>query len=138
MPLLVGFATALELCEKEREDEALRLRGLRDRMLEGLRRELDDVVLNGDAERRLPGNLNLSFAGVEADKLLLALPDLALSTGSACSSASPEPSHVLAALGVPERLARASLRIGLGRGTRVEDVDCALSRIVAEVRALRG
>jgi cysteine desulfurase len=94
--------------------------------------------LNGDAERRLPGNLNVGFAGVDADALLAGMPELALSSGSACSSAKPGPSHVLKALGLPDDAVRASIRIGLGRTNTIEEVDAAAERIIGEVNALRA
>ena len=93
-------------------------------------------MVNGDLERRLPGNLNVSFPGADIDRLLLALTDVALSSGSACSSATPEPSHVLLALGLSEALARASLRFGLGRGTTPEEIERAATRVLEELRAL--
>ena len=95
-------------------EEAQRLLGLRRRFLAGIRARLPDAVLNGDPERRLPGNLNLSFPGVPAPDLMAACPGLALSTGSACTAAEIEPSYVLRALGLPDDLAAASIRIGLG------------------------
>ena len=94
--------------------------------------------MNGHPSERLPGNLNLGFDGVEADALLASLRDVALSTGSACSSARPEPSHVLRALGLPDARVRCCVRIGLGRGTTTEQIDVAAERIVAEVRAQRA
>jgi len=135
--LIVGLARAVDLCVEEREREARRLSGLRDRLLGLLRAGLDGLVLNGHAERRLPGNLNVSFEGVDGDRLLLALPDIAVSSGSACTSADPRPSHVLAALQRPPALARASLRFGLGRGTTEEEIDRAAERVIQEVRTLR-
>jgi cysteine desulfurase len=138
VPSIVGFARAVELAVAEREAEAARLSGLRDRLLGRLREQLPGTFLNGDPVRRLPGNLNVGFAGVVADALLRDLPDVALSTGSACSSARPEPSHVLKALGLPDDAVRASIRIGLGRGNTVEEVDVAGERIIAAVRALRA
>jgi cysteine desulfurase len=138
VPLIVGFAEAVVLAHAERDAEAARLAALRDGLLESLRRELSGVLVNGPARGRLPGNLNVSFEGVAADALLAQLEDVALSTGSACSSARPEPSHVLAALGLPAERARGALRIGLGRGTRREDVEYAALRIATEVRRLRG
>jgi cysteine desulfurase len=138
VPLIVGFAKALALAVAEREREAERLAGLRDRFLAALSEALPGVARNGPAAGRLPANLNVSFEGVEADALLARLEDVALSTGSACSSVRPEPSHVLAALGLPLERIRGALRIGLGRGTRAEDVERAAARIAQEVRALRG
>lgn len=138
VPLIVGFARAVELAVAEREDEARRLAGLRDRLWQRLQEGLDGVSYNGDRERRLAGNLNVSFAGVDGDALLAGLDDLAVSSGSACSSARPEPSHVLKALGLPDDLVRASLRFGLGRSNTVEEMDWAAGRVVEEVRALRS
>jgi cysteine desulfurase len=137
--LIVGFATAVELCVAEREAEAARLASLRDRLFGLLADALPGVACNGPAaQRRLPANLNVSFEGVAADALLAQLEDVALSTGSACSSARPEPSHVLAALGLPKERIRGALRIGLGRGTRDEHVERAAARIATEVRRLRS
>jgi cysteine desulfurase len=138
VPLIVGFAEAVALAQAEREAEATRLAGLRDALLESLQRELPGVHTNGPARGRLPGNLNVSFDDAPADALLAQLEDVALSTGSACSSARPEPSHVLAALGLSPERARSALRIGLGRGTRREDVERAAQRIATEVRRIRG
>jgi cysteine desulfurase len=138
VPLLVGFAEAVLLAGAEREAEAARLGALRDEMFEALQHELPGVARNGPVQGRLPANLNVSFEGIEADALLAQLEDVALSTGSACSSARPEPSHVLAALGLPAARARSAVRIGLGRGTRAADVERAVRRIAEEVRRLRG
>jgi len=139
VPLVVGFAAALELAAAEREAEAARLARLRDRLFARLGEALPGVAWNGPAaERRLPANLNVSFEGVAADALLAQLEDVALSTGSACSSARPEPSHVLAALGLPKERIRGALRVGLGRSTSEADVERAAERIVSEVRRLRG
>jgi cysteine desulfurase len=139
VPLIVGFAEAVALAAAEREAEAARLAALRDALLEALRTALPGVHVNGPARAgRLPGNLNVSFDGVAADALIAALEDVALSSGSACSSARPEPSHVLAALGLPAERARGAVRMGLGRGTRPDDVARAAERIASAVRALRG
>ena len=137
VPLIVGFARALCLCLEEREQEAVRLTALRQRLWDGLRSQLDGVELNGHAEHRLPGNLNVSFDGVDADQLLVALPGVALSTGSACASASAEPSHVLTALGLPGSRIRSALRFGLGRSTGVDEIDAAVAQVVAAVRETR-
>jgi cysteine desulfurase len=137
VPLCVGFARAVELCLAELPSEPARLTALRDHLWQRLRAGIPDARLNGHPERRLPGNLNASFPGVAADALLVALRDVALSSGSACASARGEPSHVLAALGLPPALARASLRFGLGRGTTEEQLDFAAARVVEEVTALR-
>ncbi|HSL20404.1 MAG TPA: IscS subfamily cysteine desulfurase [Vicinamibacterales bacterium] len=136
VPGIVGFGKAAELCAEEAEAEATRLRALRDRLLARLR-ELDGVVVNGSLERRLPHNLNVGFERVEPEALLMSLGDIAVSTGSACASASEAPSHVLTALGVGDDLARASIRFGLGRFTTDEDVDVAADRVVRAVTQLR-
>jgi cysteine desulfurase len=138
VPLVVGFAEALALALAERETEAIRLTALRERFFSLLASALPGVTRNGPSAGRLPGNLNVSFAGVPADALLTQLEDIALSTGSACSSARPEPSHVLAALGLAPERARSALRIGLGRGTSEAEVERAAERIAAEVRRIRG
>jgi cysteine desulfurase len=106
-------------------------------MLKGIMEQLPEVYLNGDPEHRIPGNLNLSFAHVDGDALIADLRTLSVSSGSACASASLEPSYVLKALEVEEDLAHASVRIGLGRPTTEEEVDVAVNEIVAEVRRLR-
>jgi cysteine desulfurase len=136
--LIVGFAAALRLALEEREAEWRRLTALRDGLWQRLDGSLDGLHWNGAREQRLPGNLNVSIDGVDIDRLLLALPELAVSTGSACSSAKPEPSHVLLALGLSEVLARSSLRFGLGRSTTAEDADFAAGRVIEAVRAQRA
>jgi cysteine desulfurase len=138
VPLIVGLAEAIDLCLQEREGEAKRLLELRTRLWTALSSQLDGMHCNGHMDARLPGNLNVSFEGIDGDRLLLAMPDLAVSTGSACSSASPSPSHVLEALGVPHALARASIRFGLGRGTTPEQIDTAAARLVEVVRSQRS
>jgi cysteine desulfurase len=110
---------------------------MRDRLLARMEGGLDGVRVNGSMAYRLPANLNLVFAGVNADALLTALPDIALSTGSACSSAAPEPSHVLRALGLTETEARSSVRFGLGRTTTDDEVDYVADRVIAAVQSLR-
>jgi cysteine desulfurase len=118
-------------------EEARRLLGLRERMRQGIVGPLPEVYLNGSLEHRLPGNLNLSFAYVEGEALMMALRDVAVSSGSACTSASLEPSYVLRALGVGEELAHTSIRFGLGRFTTEEEVDYVTEQVVAAVRKLR-
>jgi cysteine desulfurase len=137
-PLCVGLGEACRIAEAEMGAEAERLHALRDRMLNKLAEQLAEIYLNGDLEHRIPGNLNLSFAYVEGEGLMMGIKDLAVSSGSACTSASLEPSYVLRALGVEEELAHTSLRIGLGRFTTAEEVDYAVDRIVGEVRRLRS
>ena len=117
--------------------ESARLAALRDRLLEGLRRELDGVRVNGSLERRLPHNLHVSFEKVEGEALLMALGDLAVSTGSACSSGSQAPSHVLQAIGAVGENAGASIRFGLGRSTTDAHIDFAIERVTTVVKSLR-
>ncbi len=136
-PLCVGFGEACRLCETAMTEEAQRLAGLSRRLLDRLTASGTAFCLNGDARQRFPGNLNLAFAGIEAEALLAALPDLALSTGSACTSAAVEPSYVLRALGLPDSLAAASVRIGLGRFTTEAEVDYAAARMAESVARLR-
>ncbi len=138
VPLIVGFARAVELCIADLSAEAARLTALRESLWERLSNALEGIACNGSRARRLPGNLNLSFAGLNAEQLLVALSDVALSTGSACASGSGEPSHVLAALGLPESVTRSSLRFGIGRGNDAEQIDWVARRIEEVVRALRG
>jgi len=137
-PLCVGLGVACALAACEMGGEAARLEGLRDRLLAALTAGLDGVALNGDPRRRIPGNLNLSFAGIDAEALIAALPEVALSTGSACSSASVEPSYVLRALGLSEERAGSSLRIGLGRFTSEAEVERAARSLIDAVKRLRA
>ena len=136
-PLCVGLGEAAAICKREMAAEAERLAALRDRFMARVNARLPEVFLNGDAARRIPGNLNLSFAYVEGEGLMMGIKDLAVSSGSACTSASLEPSYVLRALGVEEELAHTSLRIGFGRFTTEAEVDYAADRIVAAVQKLR-
>jgi len=138
VPGIVGFGKACELCGQELESEAARLIALRTRLYEGLTTRLEEVHLNGHPTQRLPGNLNLSFAYVEGESFLLGLnQEVALSSGSACTSATLEPSHVLKALGIGEELAHASIRFGLGRFNTEEEVDYVIERVVEVTRRLR-
>jgi cysteine desulfurase len=141
VPGIVGLARALALCVENMAEEAVRLRAQRQRLWDGVTRQLADVRLNGPALEpptlRLAGNLNLSFAGVDGEALLMNLKDLAVSSGSACTSANPEPSHVLLAMGLDEDLTRASLRFGLGRFNSESDIDRAVSAVVEVVNRLR-
>lgn len=135
VPGIVGLGLACELARQELEAEALRLEALRQQLWLGITGPLSGVELNGHASARLPGNLHLSFAGVDGTELLLALPDLALSSGSACTSGSAEPSHVLKAIG---QQAPASLRFGLGRFNTEAEIATAVVQVVAAVDRLRG
>jgi cysteine desulfurase len=138
VPGIVGLAKALELCRAEMAVESARLASLRDRLYQGLTGNLDGVRLNGPAaNRRLPHNLHVSFDDIEGEALLMALGDLAVSTGSACSSGSQAPSHVLHAIGAVGDRAGASIRFGLGRTTTDADIDFAIDRVTTVVRALR-
>jgi cysteine desulfurase len=136
-PLCVGLGEACEIAMKEMPDETKRLETLRDRFLTGIRKRLPEVYLNGDLERRIPGNLNLSFAYVEGESLIMGIKSLSVSSGSACTSASLEPSYVLRALGVEEEMAHTSLRIGFGRFTTEAEVDTAVEDIARHVGRLR-
>jgi cysteine desulfurase len=137
VPGIVGVGRAAEICRLEMAEEGARLAALRDRLLASLRAQLDGVRVNGTLEQRLPHNLHVSFDDVEGEALLMALGDLAVSTGSACSSGSQKPSHVLQAIGAIGDRAGASIRFGLGRTTTAQDVDHASSRVVTVVNALR-
>ncbi|SDU23630.1 IscS subfamily cysteine desulfurase [Halopseudomonas salegens] len=133
---IVGMGAAFALADAEMSTETVRIAGLRDRLLSGIA-EVPGVTLNGSAEQRVPHNLNLAFADVDGELLLLALKDLALSTGSACTSAAVEPSYVLRGIGVPDALAQSSLRLSLGRFTSESDVDAAVDSLSRALAALR-
>jgi len=137
VPLIVGFGKACELCEQEMEAEGRRLAAMRDRLQAGIMNALEEVYLNGHPTQRLPHNLNLSFAYVEGESLLMGLKEIALSSGSACTSATLEPSYVLRALGVGSDLAHSSIRFGLGRFNTDEEVDYTIRRIIEVVTKLR-
>ena len=126
-----------DMGEKEMAEEAVRLRKLRDRLRAGLEAKLDEVFINGSMEHRLPNNLNMSFAYVEGESLLMGINDIAVSSGSACTSATLEPSYVLKALGVGEDLAHTSIRFGLGRFNTEEEVDYVTDKMVTVVKKLR-
>lgn len=138
VPGIVGLGAACRLAVEEMDTEGPRLARLRDRLEERITAELDGVHLNGDRAHRLPATLHLSFDGVEAEALMLAMPDVAVSSGAACSSGSAAPSHVLRAMGVPDTRAHGSIRFGLGRFTTEEEVDRAARLVVEGVRRLRG
>ena len=137
VPGIVGLGKASELCRDELESEAARLAGLRDRLHDRILHDLEGVGLNGHRRDRLPGHLSFSFAGVDGAALLLSLKEIALSAGSACSSGSGEPSHVLRAVGLDAARAHSSLRFGLGRFNTVEEIDYVAVRVVEEVNRLR-
>jgi len=137
VPGIVGFGKACEISQKEMAEEGERLGRLRDKLRRAITSQLDDTFLNGSMEHRLPNNLNLSFAGVEGDALLMGINDVAVSSGSACTTATLEPSHVLRALGVSEDLAHSSIRFGLGRFNTEDEVDYVAGRVVETVKRLR-
>ena len=141
VPGIVGFAAAVRLCLDEWSAEQERQRQLRDRLFAGLRERVANVALNGPAleraDLRLCGNLNCTFADVDGEALMLSMRDLAVSSGSACTSADPEPSHVLRALGLGDDLTRASLRFGLGRFTTAAEIEFAIQTVAAAVERLR-
>ena len=136
VPGIVGLGKACELCRAEMTAEAVRLKALRDRLKDKIFAGLDEVYVNGSMEHRLPGNLNLSFANVDAEPLLMGINDVAVSTGSACSSAAIEPSHVLKALGAGD-LTHGSIRFGIGRFNTQAEIDYVAARVVETVKRLR-
>ena len=137
VPGIVGFGKAAALALAEGEAEARRVLALRERLRKGLEAGLDLLTVNGSLEHRLPGNLNVSFAYVEGEALMMAIKDVAVSSGSACTSASLEPSYVLRAMGVSEDLAHSSIRFGVGRFTTEEEIDQVVRLVVEKVRKLR-
>jgi cysteine desulfurase len=137
VPGIVGFGKAAELCRLEMAAEAAHTRALRDRLNRKLHRDLDELYINGSMEHRLPGSLNVSFAYVEGESLLMGINDVAVSSGSACTSASLEPSYVLKALGTGDELAHSSIRFGIGRFNTEEEVDYVADKLVGVVRKLR-
>ena len=137
VPGIVGFGKACEICMTEMATESARMIALRDRLRKGLEAKLDEIYINGTMEHHLPNNLNMSFAFVEGESLLMGINDIAVSSGSACTSATLEPSYVLKALGVGEDLAHTSIRFGLGRFNTEEEVDYVVNRMYEVVSRLR-
>jgi cysteine desulfurase len=137
VPGIVGLGRACEICREEMATESARLSALRDRLREMITSELDGVSVNGSVEHRLPGNLNMSFANVNGEELLTALDEIALSSGAACTSAHIEPSYVLTAMGLPNELAQASLRFGIGRFSNEDEITYVGRRVIETVRQLR-
>ena len=137
VPGIVGFGRACELCAQEMDEESARVAALRDRLEKGLFENIDLLHLNGCRAHRLPGNLNVSFPYVEGESLMMALKDVAVSSGSACTSASLEPSYVLTAMGVPDEMAHTSIRFSLGRFNTAEEVDHVVRLAIEKVRKLR-
>jgi cysteine desulfurase len=134
---IIGLGKACELCQQEMAAETVKLSRLRDRLKEGIMSKLDECYINGSMEHRLPHNINISFAFVEGESLLMGINDIAVSSGSACTSATLEPSYVLKALGVGEDLAHTSIRFGIGRFNTEEEVDYVVGRVVETVNRLR-
>jgi cysteine desulfurase len=134
---IVGFGAACEVAGQEMSEEIHRMRSLRDKLQAGIFERLDEVYLNGHPTERLAGNLNVSFAYVEGESLLMGIKDIAVSSGSACTSATLEPSYVIRALGTDEELAHSSIRFGLGRFNTEEEVDFVAQRVSDEVKRLR-
>jgi cysteine desulfurase len=137
VPGIVGLGKACELCQQEMATESVRLRELRDRLKDRLLAELDECYINGTMEHRLPNNLNISFAYVEGESLLMGINDIAVSSGSACTSATLEPSYVLKALGAGDDIAHSSIRFGLGRFNTQADIDYASAKVIEVVKKLR-
>ncbi len=138
VPGIVGLGKACEICQQEMASETRRSKELRSRFKERVLSELDFVAFNGNKEHHLPGNLNLSFSFVEGESLIMGISDVAVSSGSACTSASLEPSHVLRSMGVGDDLAHSSIRFGFGRFTTPEEVDWAADQVIAAVKRLRA
>ncbi len=137
VPGIVGFGRACELCQAEMNEDAIHLGLLREKLKDGILNRIEDVSINGSLERRLPHNLNLSFAQVDGESLLMGLHDVAVSSGSACTTDLPEPSHVLQALGLKTELAHSSIRFGLGRFNTEEEIDYTVDRVAQVVARLR-
>jgi cysteine desulfurase len=137
VPLIVGFGEACRIAGEVMPTESVRLAALRDRLRDGIFKGLDEVYVNGHQTKRLPHNLNISFAYVEGEAMLMGLKDIALSSGSACTSATLEPSYVLRSLGVGSELAHSSIRFGLGRFNTQEEIDFVIDRVVQAVTKLR-
>lgn len=134
---MVGLGEACRLAKVEMANDERHIRKLSDKFLHAMRDEVTHIVLNGDEEERYPGNLNISFSCVEGESMIMALKDIAVSSGSACTSASLEPSYVLRAIGVEEDMAHTSLRIGFGRFTSEEEVDYAIKLVGDQINRLR-
>jgi cysteine desulfurase len=137
VPGIVGLGKACAIAQEEMPEEMKRLGGLRDRLNERITSRLDEVYVNGSMEHRLPNNLNISFAYVEGESLLMGINDIAVSSGSACTSATLEPSYVLKALGTGDDLAHSSIRFGIGRFNTEAEVDYVADRVVETVNRLR-
>ncbi len=138
VPLIVGLGKACQIAQEKMASEESHLQKLRDKLQAGIVSQLDGVVINGASKQRLPHNLSASFAGLEAQAIMMEMREGAVSSGSACTTASPQPSHVLRALGIGEELAHATLRFGLGRFTTEAEIDFAIEQVVHAVKTLRA
>lgn len=137
VPAIVGFGKAAEIARGEMERDRVRIAALRSMLEDGIRARLDDVSVNGHSTERLPNNTNLTFHGVQADRLIMDMKDIAVSTGSACSSSLPEPSHVLRAIGLTDDDVLSSIRFGLGRFTSADEIEYTIHRVVQTVKTIR-
>jgi len=137
VPGIVGFAKAAEICDNVMHEESEKISKLRNKLFYSIINNLDEVYLNGSLENRLPGNLNLSFRYVKSETLMMNMRDIAVSSGSACTSATLKPSHVLKALGLSDELSKSSIRFGLGRFTTEEEIDYSIDKIISTVKNLR-
>jgi len=137
VPGIVGLGTACRISQDELVEESERTAKLRDRLREKLAARFEDIRVNGSVDERLPGNLNVSFPGIDGEELMTAIDDIAVSSGAACTSAHAEPSYVLKALGIPDDLAQSSIRFGIGRFTTEEEIDYAAGRVIEAVEQLR-
>jgi cysteine desulfurase len=138
VPGIVGFGKAAQIAMLERERDICHMQNLRDKLLSGLQAVIPDLMLNGHPVERLPNNLNVTIPGIAGDALLAGLTRIAISSGSACSSASPKPSHVLKALGLTDDLAYSSLRFGLSRYTTGDEIDIAVAHVLETVDAVKA
>jgi len=137
VPGIVGFGKACEIAQQEMPEESRRLAALRDRLRNQLTRQLDDVLINGSMEHRLPGNLNMSFLNVEGESLLMGIPDVAVSSGAACNTETVQPSYVLKSLGLSDDAAQCAIRFGIGRFNTEAEIDYVTARVVEVVGQLR-
>ena len=138
VPGIVGFAKAVQICDNSRQQESEEISKLRDKLFYGITNDLAEVSLNGTLENRLPGNLNLTFRYIKSETLMMNMRDIAVSSGSACTSATLKPSHVLKALGLSDELAKSSIRFGLGRFTTEEEINYSIEKIIKTVKSLRN
>jgi cysteine desulfurase len=137
VPGIAGFGKACEIYTDELDSESKRIFALKEKLYNGIREKLEGVYLNGHPEKRLPGNLNLSFEYADADSLMISMKDIAVSSGSACSSEEVKPSHVLKAMGVKYELIKCSVRFGIGRFNTEEEIDYTIDKVCEKVKGLR-